>query len=170
MLKQGDYIAPTGKLITGSVFDSSKARIERQLRDYDRQLYIKWNSKKRGGWGCWEVRRKPEFLSPVYQGQLNGHPLYTAEYVEQDIVHHVLDVAVLNDELLGKIKKMDTWNSKDWVTEMENKGEEWKSETARKAREELQYELKQYKREWKELATAVSQGANLGAFLKGIKG
>jgi hypothetical protein len=170
VLKTGDYVAPTGKLITGSVFDGNKARIERQLKFYDKQLYIKWNPKKRGGWGCWEVRRKPEFLSSVYQGTLNGTAYYTAEYKETDIVHHVLDVPVLTDKLLGKIKSMDTWNHKDWVGHMEYEGAKYKERIEAGAREELKYEITQHKREWRELASLVQQGANLGQFLKGIRG
>lgn len=164
------YLQPTGSLITGTVHDSDKARIERQLKFYDKQLYLKWNPKKRGGWGLWEVRRKPEFLTQVYQGHFGDAALYTHEYVEHDIVHHVLDVPILDDRLLGKIKSMDTWQTKNWVDRMEYEGARSLENINSGAREELKYELKQHKREWKELASLVQQGADLGQFLKGIRG
>jgi len=170
VLKPGDYCAPTGKLITGSVFDGNKARIERALKFYDPQLYIKWNPKKRRGWGMWEVRRKPDFLTSVYQGSFNGVGYHTAEYKESDIIHHVLDVPVLTDSLVGKIKSMDTWQTKRWQDHMEYEGAKYQERIEQGAREELRYEIKQHRREWKELAAAVREGVPLGHFLKGIRG
>lgn len=165
------YLAPTGRLIVGSVHDCDKSRIERQLKFYDKQLYIKWNPKKRAGWGMWEVRRKPEFLTSVYHGQFNGHGIYTAEYKESDIIHHVLDVPILTDGLLGKIKRMDTWNQKSWQDHMEYESAKYREKVESAAKEELRYELKQHRREWKELAAAVqSEQGVLGRVLSGIRG
>ena len=37
-----------GRLVVGSVNDCDRAGLERALRDFDKQLYLKWNPKKYG--------------------------------------------------------------------------------------------------------------------------
>src|SRR6185369_13350161 len=102
------FLKPTGSLIIGNTGDCNKGFLERCLKYYDQQLYIKWNPKKRGGWGMWEVRRRPETATNVFQGKLeDGTNVYTYEYKELDLVNHVLDVPVLHYNVLGKIKSMD---------------------------------------------------------------
>jgi len=170
MLKPGDYLKPTGNLIIGNTLDCNKAVLESHLKAYDRQLYIKWNPKKREGWGMWEVRRRPDQPSKVYQGMFNGSKLYTIEYVELDIINHVLDVPVLHENILGKIKSMDAWNTKNYIDELDYAAAKHKETEEKKAREEMRYNAKQFKREWKEFASLVSQGVNPGNILKGMKG
>lgn len=170
MLKPGDYLRPTGGLIVGNGLDCNKAFLERILKAYDKQLYIKWNPKKRGGWGMWEVRRKPDTLTNVYHGEFNGAKLYTAEYVEIDIVNHVLDVEVLHENILGKIKQMDTWGKKNYIDELDSAAAKYKQEEEVKARAEMRYNAKQHKREWKEFAALVAQGVNPSHILKGMRG
>lgn len=159
-----------GRVVTGSVQDCNKLALESALKFYDPFLYIKWNTDKRGGRGCWEVRRAPEYTTPVYQGKLNGQKLYTMERVESDIIHHVLDVPVLHYGVLGKIKSMDAWKHKNFNSYLENAAAEWEARERQSAREELQYNIKQHKREWREFASLVSQGLNPGQLIKGIKG
>jgi hypothetical protein len=168
-LQPDDYLAPTGRLIIGNTLDASKRRIEAALKFYDPQLYLKWNPAKRGGWGMWEVRRTPSELTKVYRGHVAGQALYSLERKENDLIHHVLDVAVLHDGLIGKIKSMDTWGVKDWVGQADAAAFAYQTNEKRKVKEELQYNVKQHKREWKELAMAVSQGANPAELLKGLR-
>lgn len=170
MLKVGDYIAPTGGLIVGSVRDCNKRVLEKLLRDYDSQLYIKWNAKKRGGWGCWEIRRKPNYLTPVYQGQFNDQPIYTMERKELDLVAHVLDLNYLSYEVMGKIKSMDAWGTQHWAAQQDYLAAKQREVVEKQARDELRYNIKQHKREWRELAALVSQGINPASILKGIRG
>jgi hypothetical protein len=171
MLKPGDYIRPTGRLIVGNVLDCNKDALERSLKFYDPQLYLKWNHKKRGGWGKWEIRRRPDHKSKVYQGHLNGAALYTTEYVEKDIVNHVLDLDVLQYSALERIKQMDSWSDKrNWVDKFEYDEARLKEQHDKRVREELRYNLKQHKREWREFAQLVSQGVNPGRILKGSWG
>ena len=170
MILPGDYIKPTGNIIVGNSLDCNKASLERHLKAYDKQLYIKWNPKKNGGWGMWEVRRKPETLTNVFHGKFEGIKIYTAEYVELGIVNHVLDVPVLHENVLGKIKSMDSWASKNFIDELDYAAAKHKETEEKKAREEMRYNAKQFKREWREFASLVSQGVNPGSILKGMKG
>lgn len=170
MSKPGDILKPTGRLIVGNTLDCNKNYVERCLKFYDKQLYLKWNPKKRGGWGMWEVRRKPEFLTHVFQGTFNGSKLYTAEYVEMDIVNHVLDVEVLHENILGKIKSMDSWGTSNYIDGLDYAAAKHKEQEQKKAREEMRYNAKQHKREWKEFAALVAQGVNPSHILKGMRG
>lgn len=160
MLQPDDYLSPTGKLIQFNTADCDKNALERSLKFYDRQLYLKWNPKKRSGWGMWEVRRRPNELTALYEGAVPGGELFRLEYSELDIVNHILDVPVLTYDVLGKIKSMDTWTSKNWVATQDYEARRAKDLEDRRAREELKYNIKQFKREWRELAIAVQQGMN----------
>lgn len=158
-----------GNIIVGSVRDTDKARLERQLKDYDSQLYIKWNAKKRSGLGIWEVRRLPNSKEKVLKTEFNGFKIFSYEYVELDLVNHVLDVPDLSYDILGKIRSMDAWNDKNFVANLDYRGEQHKLETLKKAREELTYDVKQHKREWRDFATFVSQGGNPGQVLNKMR-
>ena len=170
MLKPGDYVAGTGSVVTGSVLDANPARIERALKFYDRQLYLKWNPKKRQGWGMWEVRRTPDQLTKVYQGRFNGQKLYTLERKELDLIAHVLDVAVLNDTLLGKLKSIDAWATPNFIDNLDHAAAKHAEAQKAKAREEMRYNIKQFKQEWKDFASLVSQGVNPADIIRGVKG
>lgn len=172
MLKPGDYLAPTGRLIVGNTMDCNKAALERALKFYDSQLYLNWNPKKRGGWGMWEVRRRPDTMSKVYHGKINGVPLYTFEYKELDIIAHVIDLPVLSYDVIGKIKAMDTWANgelKNFSRNLEYSEAKHREKEEKKNRDELRYNIKQHKREWREFAQLVSQGVSPSQVLKGMR-
>ena len=159
-----------GRVVTGSVLDCDKAQLERALKFYDRFLYIKWNTDKLDGRGCWEIRRAPEQLTRVYQGAWNGGRLYTLERKENDIINHVLDAPVLKWDLLGKIKSMDAWKHKDFEAHLANTAAEHEQRTRDKARAEMRYDIQQHKREWREFASLVNSGMNPHDVLKRMKG
>jgi hypothetical protein len=159
-----------GRVVTGSVNDCSRSALESALKIYDPLLYTKWNTDKQGGKGCWEIRRAPERCSTIYQGTYEGHKLFTYEKKENDHVHHVLDAPILHYGLVERIRSMDMWKYKDFDAHLHNAAEEYQARERRKANEEMQYDLKQFKREWRELAARVQAGENPGAFIKGIKG
>lgn len=165
-----ESLAPTGKLVRGSVADCNKAALERALKFYDSQLYLKWNPKKNGGYGVWEIRRKPDTATKVYQTTFNGQKFYTLEYVEHDLIHHVLDLPRLSYDVLGKLKSIDAWAQKDFISNLDYTAARHKEQEEKSAREELRYNIKQFKREWKDFAALVSQGVNPGQILKGFKG
>lgn len=164
---------PTGKIITGHVLDCNKKELEKKLKAYDSKLYIKWNPKKLKGWGLWEVRRQPEKKRLVYKTSYQGVDLYEAEYVELDVIAHVLDVPILDYRVLGKIKKMDTWGDdkgKNWVDRLEEEERAFKEKFDADNRANMQYNLKQHAKEWKDFAKFVSEGGNPGQVLSKVKG
>lgn len=100
---------PTGRIITGDLFDSNPKTIELLLKDYDSQLYLKWNTEKCEGRGCWEVRRHPNLKRSVHKGHYNGIDFFNLEYVENDIENHIMDAVFLHPGILDNLKKMDQW-------------------------------------------------------------
>lgn len=139
----------TGNIIQGHVLDSNKKHLERALKDYDKQLYIRWNPKKVKGFGCWEVRRKPEFKTIVDYCEFEGHTILDLDYVEVDAVHHVLDAAFLNYQIVEKIKDMDTLASghADWAAAYEHAETVRKEEFEKKRLENRSYMLKQMRKD-----------------------
>lgn len=171
MAQSSFFIAPFGKLITGSVLDCNKDSLERELKFYDSQLYLKWNPRKRKGYGQWEVRRKPDRCINVYQGMLGSAKLFTVEYKEIDIVHHVLDLPYLSRNTLGKIKQMDTWGKGvDYTKDLEYKEALYRQKEEKAALDELKYNVQQHKKEWRDFAQFVSEGGNPGQVLAGTWG
>lgn len=170
MRKHSSELRGFGRVITGSVHDCNKRELERQLQLYDSMLYIKWNTDKLGGQGCWEIRRKPTYLTNIYHGEYQGRHIYTSERIEQDLIHHVLDAPILHYGLVGKIKAMDLWQHKDFNSHLEGTAAEYEARERKRAREEMLYDIKQHKREWRDMLALVQSGVNPGAFIKGIKG
>lgn len=104
-------ISKTGNLIVGHVLDVDKTHLERALRFYDSQLYLKWNPKKNEGNGLWELRRRPNEKTLVVKTMFNGSKIGILEYVESDLINHVLDIPFLNYDILNKLRQMDTWEN-----------------------------------------------------------
>lgn len=161
--------APIGKLVSGHVLDVAVKPFERALQDYDKQLYVRWNPKKLQGWGCWEVRRRPNKKSLVYRGTHGGASYYEMVYAESDLVHHVLDAAFLNYDAIRRIKEMDVWGNKNWVDALERREEEIKEQTRAKAREELKYALHHNKSVARDLYEAVRSGIHPAQVVTSIK-
>lgn len=136
---------PCGNLVAGHVLDVAVKPFQRALRDIDSQLYVRWNPRKLKGWGCWEIRRLPNEKSAIFMGTHEGAAFYRLQYVEYDLVHHVLDAAFLNYDALRKIKEMDTWGTSGWVDRLESAEEEHRQRQREKAQEALRYAIKQNK-------------------------
>ena len=155
-------VSPTGKLIQGNVLDVARKPFERALRDYDKQLYVKWNPKKLHGWGCWEIRRRPDSKQVVDITEFQGTSFVHIEYNEVDVIHHVLDASFLNYDQLRKLKSIDTFTKgyKEWISDLEyweKKQEEKELAAARAARD---YAAKQFKHEIKDFKEMISSGLN----------
>lgn len=159
------WVGPTGRISEGHVLDVSRVPFERALRDYDSLLYVKWNPTKLRGWGCWEIRRRPErnvaLVSEVFEG--NTYTLVGPK--EIDLVNHVLDVAFLNYSQLNKIKSMDSWTrdghrGQNFVANMERREEESRQEAQKKADENTRYVARQFKKEIKDFKELVASGLN----------
>lgn len=102
-------MGPTGSIIKGHVLDVNVDKFNEALRVYDPQLYTKWNPKKLGKHGCWEIRRRPEFNTALDVCEFEGNLIFKVGPYENDLVHHVLDCAFLNYDQIRKLKEMDTW-------------------------------------------------------------
>lgn len=170
MRKHSSQLHGFGRVVTGSVLDCNKAALESSLKFFDPLLYIKWNPDKQDGRGCWEIRRTPSVSKLVCHGAFGDGYLYTSECKENDMVHHVLDCPVLHYGLLGKIKSMDTWKHKDYDAHLTEQWNSYEASERRKAREDLAYDIKQFKQEWRDMADLLNQGANPAQFIKGIRG
>lgn len=161
-------IAPTGKLIKGSVLDVNAKLLEQALKFYDKQLYTEWNPRKNGGWGCWEIRRRPEYKTVIKVGNFNGMNLYRLEYWESDMANHILDLPRLDYNVLTYLKKIDTWKqSGNWVDNLEKKRLAYEEEVRQKNNEDLRYRLRQNKRLLRDFKEAVASGYSPFDFFRG---
>lgn len=140
------------RLVEGHVLDVTRGPLLAALRRYDPQLYVKWNSKKRGGQGVWELRRKPEFKS-VREGRFVDSPTrgrvlipgdihsfgdYTIsvpKYHETSFENHVKDFTHLSYGMVLWVAAHDLW-------EMQNCGYKGKHFTKEAAYREAKYEEK----------------------------
>lgn len=159
------WVGPVGQVTHGHVLDVARGPFERALRDYDSLLYVTWNPKKLKGWGCWEIRRRPEKKIAVDIVPYHGNTYVRCEYVEQDMVNHVLDCAFLNYDQLRKIRSMDMWSK------FGGKGESFGAkldamQDAAQAREKAaaiesrRYMAKQFKSEIKDFKEMILSGTN----------
>lgn len=153
-------IGATGNIVKGSVLDVNKKALEEKLRDYDKQLYIAWNPKKLKGMGTWEIRRRPEQKSAVPKTEYMGQVWFVLEYVENNLINHVLDVPVLNYDVLGKIARMDTINVKNWAAELDYKRMKYEEKIKKEEREELSALFRDNKREMRDFKELVASGFN----------
>src|ERR1044071_7768295 len=105
------WVAPVGKIVTGNVLDCGKQALERKLREYDNQLYVKWNPKKLKGHGCWELRRRPE-LKSIKPGDVSvyaGNTIVFPKYHENGFDSHLKDFAFLNYSMVSWLQANDQW-------------------------------------------------------------
>lgn len=151
---------PIGNIIVGSVLDVNKKHLERALKDYDSQLYVQWNPRKRNGLGIWEIRRRPTKKTAVFKTVWEGNKIYQLEYVEQDLVHHIMDVEYLNYNVLTRLKEMDSWNSKDWIGDMDYEAERAYERETEKNRAERKYMIKDNLKQLKALREEFLSGNN----------
>lgn len=158
------WLSPTGNVVRGHVLDCSVGPLEARLKEYDPQLYVRWNAKKLRGWGLWEVRRRPEFKQIKHSVGFNGNTYSVVDYVEQDLVNHIMDVPYLNYKILDKIKEIDTWSesykAKDFVKNLEYKEAKRQEEIDEQVHKEREYNLKQIRPLMKDLMEYVRFGGD----------
>lgn len=161
----------TGNILTGDVLDVARAPLERALRAYDDQLYLKWNAKKNFGYGSWELRRRPNkktIVETIPYGNTNYHVL---DYKETDIENHVFDIPYLSYEVLTRLKKADMWaisgfdgsnldKTKRLVDSFDGKREEFHAGVKKKAHDNAMYELKQDKAVLNQFRNDILSGLN----------
>lgn len=163
-------MGPTGNLIKGDVLDNNVKGVERALQGYDSQLYVKWNPAKLRGWGCWEIRRRPDLksvtdISPLPDGSAT---IVRLDYNEMDLINHVLDVGYLDYRVLIKIREMDMWarldkegKTKEQFTDsIEYEEYKWREKWFSKKDEENRYSAKHHKRFAQDMKDLVLSGVN----------
>ena len=157
-------VGPTGHLITGTVLDVGMGPFEQALKDHDSQLYVKWNPYKLYGWGCYEIRRRPNEKAVVDAVKIGNMTISRLEYCENDLIHHVLDCAFLNYDQIRKIKTMDTAGTQQqyFVDKMEAREAAHVQKKRETAKADAVYHAKQYKKEMKDLKEFVASGNSLG--------
>jgi hypothetical protein len=157
------WVAPTGGLTTGHVLDVAKAPFERALRDYDSQLYVRWNPRKVRGWGCWEIRRRPNRKSVKEIVNFKGASIVVIDYVETDFGSSILDAAFLNYDQLRKLQAMDTWAQKTglgFVDSMERKEQEHREAVKAKQQADLKYAAGQMRTAVRDFKDMLQSGLN----------
>lgn len=163
------WVKPTGSIIKGHVLDCAVGPLQRALREHDAQLYVKWNPRKLHGWGCWEVRRKPELKTIKYTDVVTFKGMTIAEpkYNELSIVNHVMDVPFLNYSVVSKVKAMDTWTKeqfgykgKNFAKEAEYLEAKYDEKIDEESMKERDYNLKQLKSEIRDLKEFILSGGN----------
>lgn len=158
------WLKPTGSVVKGHVLDCAVGPLEQKLRDYDPQLYVKWNPRKLKGWGCWEVRRRPEEMRPTQIEVFEGNTLVKLEYAETNLVHHVLDVPFLNYKILEKLRVMDQWvNDKrgaDFNSRADYLEAKHDEKVEQRAEDEKNYMIKQHKSQIRDFKEYVLSGGN----------
>lgn len=151
----------TGRLVKGDVLDVNKKRLERMLQDYDEQLYITWNVKKRKGLGVWEIRRRPLTKSVVQILPLDDQStLVRIEYLEHNHIHHVMDAPVLHYKLLEQLQSMDLskYNPRYFADMADKNLDSHKAKEQAKARKEMLYHAKQNRKAVQTLRERILSG------------
>lgn len=160
-------MGPTGSSIRGHVLDCAVAPLERALKSYDSQLYVHWNPRKLRGWGCWQVRWKPEAKTVREEDIVvfNGNTYVCPQYHENNFNNHVIDVPFLNYDIINKIKKMDAWvhygyKGKDLGREVDYIEAKYDEKVEDEMIKEREYNLKQMRSEIRWLKEYVASGGN----------
>lgn len=154
--------SPLGKIVQGSVWDCNKNNLERALKRYDPRLYIKWNPSKREGHGVWEIRIKPTKKTRVDHG--GGYS--SLEWIESDLIHHVLDVPVLHYGLLDKIYEMDAYRFQNYGAHLDEELDKYEAKVEKTRWDNIRHQMKLDKKYWDQWKELVSQGYNPLWFLK----
>jgi hypothetical protein len=158
-------MGPTGKTIQGHVLDVNRRAFEQTMRFSlnDPFLYTKWNPRKLNGWGCWEIRRRPEFNSALDICEYEGKLIFQVGPKEYDLVHHVLDCAFLNYDAIRKLKEMDTWQYGDasqWQDEVERRTRDRQERERENAKKEVRSMTEYFRKEIRGFREALRSGVN----------
>lgn len=175
-----------GRVVQGHVLDCNKQWIERALKQYDDQLYLKWNPYKtldangkativppegeywQGfGAGCWELRRRPNSKTAVPKWELGDCILFDLDYVETDVENHIKDFPYLNYSILGWVKSNDCWAVKDWVSDLEYREDESYNRELDRNQSDLKYHIKHERRAMRDFQNELKSGKNPLQFLGG---
>lgn len=173
-------VARESQVVQGHVLDVARAPLLAALRRYDPLLYVQWNPKKRGGRGCWELRRRPEFKSlqesrfldtPRGRVFIPGDVYEVAEYTicvpkyhETHFENHVKDFDYLTYEMVEWLADHDLWDygykGKNVVKDAEYNEAKFDEKIDNDAAEERSYMIKQHRTEFNDFREYVLAGGN----------
>lgn len=162
-------IGPTGKLVRGHVLDIGKNTLERRLRGYDPLLYLAWNPKKRRGVGCWEVRRRPATMSEVPWTEYGDTIIFKLEYVENNLINHVMDVEILGHDVMNRLYEMDMFRYENAMAEAEYRAQKREERLTAQAHAESMYAARQHKRQIQEIRELILSGVNPARIIAAMK-
>lgn len=163
--KKNLMVGSTGRLVKGHVLDVARAPLEAKLRDYDPQLYLKWEPDKLRGLGCWAIWRRPNEKSVKAVFDMGEYSIAVLDYIEHGHVHHVLDAPRLNYWVLEKLKQMDTWTNNGYKganfnRDIEYAEQQYYEREEDRAEEALAYSAKQNKTAFNDLKEFAASGGN----------
>jgi hypothetical protein len=175
-----------GNVVKGDVHDCKKAYVERALKAYDTQLYLKWNPLKtilpngktyfmpppgeywRGfGRGCWELRRRPNEKTAVPTWELGDSIVFSLEYLETDVIHCVKDFQYLNYDIVKWVSDNDTWKFQNWAHDLEYREDQSYNKELDASQADLKYAIKQERRAMRAFQDELKSGKSPLEFLSG---
>lgn len=162
-------VSNISKIVHGHVLDVKKDSLERSLKNYDKQLYLKWNPDKNKGHGLWEIRRIPNQKTAVPKTEFQGRVWFELEYVEDDFTNHILDVPYLNYGVLNKLYDMDTWRYQSWIDEMDYQAKRKQENEISRLDSERKELIRENRKYFAELREAVRSGYNPAWFFSNHK-
>lgn len=153
-------ISNLGNTVQGNLFDCSKRLFIRDLKNYDKELYLKWNPKKLDGLGIWEVWRNPTKKTAIDHGEFMGGRLYTLEYKPNNFEHHVKDLDFLSYDFMNDLRKMDMWADKHYLDKLDNAYDDIEEKAELAEEESIKYAIKHNKKLFKEMHEYTKSGIN----------
>lgn len=175
-----------GNVIVGSVLDVNKRHLERDLKRYEKDLYLKWNPMKtmkpdgkveilplpgpywRGfGTGVWELRCRPLTKSAVPKWEYNDQVIFNIEYVEIEGINCIKDFSHLSYDILRWVKEHDLREYKDFCKELEYQEDKSYDKALDANKADLKYRTKYYRKAMADFKEALRSGRSPLEYLSG---
>lgn len=149
-----------GSISVGTIYDCNRNHFERLLKAYWDKLYVGWNPFKSEGLGCWEIWQRPLKKTPVlqYHDEITGDKIYTLEYRSSDYEHWVADLPHLSYAFIEKLKKMDSWENKNQVSDHDYEHAKYQDKLEAQENENIRNVVKDNKKHFRDLLDYVQSG------------
>lgn len=147
-----------GRTVRGSVWDWPLWKITKEVQRIEPRLYFKWNPEKNEGRGIWELRIHPTKKTAVNQGWVGEALLFTVEYVENPLEHHIKDFEVINGRVIDWLHEHDTQKDKFWTQKLDEAYVSAIDSADKKNAENRKYIAKHYKKEFRQLLDLTQSG------------
>ncbi len=148
-----------GNTCVGSIFDCNRKSFERMLKGYWDRLYVGWNPFKNEGRGCWEVWSRPSKKTATLEYEdTSGLKFYKLDYKPNDYEHWVADLDYLHYGFIEKLKKMDSWENKQLVSDHDYEYTKYQDKEQQKEDDNIKYVVRHNKQLFKDLLEYTQQG------------